>query len=1188
MPTRRCYNCMNELVGEAKICPACGFDNSLYVQPDEALSCGTVLRERYMIGRVLGQGGFGLTYIGYDQALGTPVCIKEYFPAGGAMRGQDGSTKVRWSAGSTGTALKEGRETFVEEAKKAARVRSLNSVVSVWDVFDENDTSYIVMEYVNGVTLKEYLIIRGTVMDTEECLRLLLPVIHDLQRVHEKGIVHRDISPDNLMIREDEKVMLLDLGAAKDLMKGKEQSSMLVHKKGFSPPEQYTEGTKIGPWTDVYAMCATIYWCMTGKNVPDAMDRMMGDSPEYPESMPEALKAVLEHGLEVKPSDRIQDMEELERGLEEARRAIIPPPPRPWEDPKKKTAGAKKPSEKSKEPSEGPKEPTEEKDQQLQEGKQQEEKTDEHTPKPLSPKCIIAALAVVAAVLIAVFWIGPFSPKGSLDKLKKKAEQGDAAAQNDLGFAYYKGDGVEQDYENAELWFLKAADQGFAEAQNNLGDLFYYGVGVDKNYDKAAEWYAKSAEQENAEGQLKLGFCYQKGLGVEQSNEKAVELYEKAAGQGYAEANAYLGYCYKKGLGVDLDYEKAAALCKEAIEQGSLTAEYFLADCYFGGLGVEQDYEKMLEGYRKIIEKVDSSGQKALNDSVYYGVGEDRDLQDLYTNALGSLGYCYEEGLGTDQDYEAAMGWYTKAAEKENGLGLCYLGICYRNGVVTDHDAEKAIELFTKAADQGYADGQWLLGDYYYFTEEEQDFEKAVRWYEKAVEQGHTTAQYGLGNCYYFGNGVEQDYEKAAELFARSAEQGYETAQDDLGYCYENGKGVTQDYDKAAEWYEKGAVQGDASAQCNLGRCYYNGNGKPQDYEKAVEWYEKAAEQGSADAQTWLGHCYSHGNGVPQDDEKAVEWYTKAAEQGHATAQYNLGFCYEHGQGVPQDYQKAAEWYEKAAEQGYEDAIKKLEELKEKGVSPEPQASSNKMSKEKFTGWADRTVKEVVFLNTLDGAPSDAEDLSEEGDRSVLGWKDGETLYIAGEGGVKAPEDCSYLFSDGTANKDESKRWANLNAVRNAEYYDVSDVTNMNYMFFLCGNLKELNAGSWDTSKVTQANGMFSMCSSLADPGVGHWNTSNFETMQNMFVHCYSFIILDLSSWDTSKVTNMSNMFSQCINLQELKLADWDTSKVTDMSHMFWICGSLTDLDVSKWDTSSLEKKDDMFGGTEWENDPPI
>ena len=1061
MKTSRCCNCMNELSGTVKICPKCGFDNSRYVQPNEALPCGTVLRERYMIGRVLGQGGFGLTYIGYDQALGTPVCIKEYFPAGGAMRGQGGSTKVRWSAGSTGTALKEGRETFVEEAKKAARVRSLNSVVSVWDVFDENDTSYIVMEYVNGVTLKEYLIIRGTVMDTEECLRLLLPVIHDLQRVHEKGIVHRDISPDNLMIREDEKVMLLDLGAAKDLMKGKEQSSMLVHKKGFSPPEQYTEGTKIGPWTDVYAMCVTIYWCMTGKNVPDAMDRMMGDSPEYPESMPEALKAVLEHGLEVKPSDRIQDMEELERGLEEARRVIIPPPPPPWEDPKKKTTGSKKTSEE-------PKEPSEEKDQQLQEGKQQEEKKDEHTPKPLFSKYIVAALAVAAAVLIAVFRIGPFSPKGSLDKLKKQAEQGDAAAQNDLGFAYYKGNyngkEVDQDYENALLWFLKAADQSFAEAQNNLGDLFYYGIGVEKNYDKAAEWYAKSAEQENAEGQLKLGFCYSTGLGVEQNSEKAVALYEKAAGQGYAEANAYLGYCYKKGLGVDLDYEKAATLFKEAAEQGSLTAEYFLAECYFDGLGVEQDYEKAMKGYRQIIEKVDSSGQKALDDSIYYGVGEGRDLEDLYANAQWSLGYCYECGLGTDQDYEAAMERYTKAAEKDNGIGLCCLGICYRDGVVTDKDTEKAIALFTKAADQGYAVGQWLLGDYYYYSEEERDFEKAVRWYEKAVEQAYTTAQYDLGKCYFLGNGVEKDYEKAAELFEMAARQGYEVAQNDLGECY-----------------------------------YY-------------------------------------GNGVEMDYEKAAEWFTKAAEQGYAVAQYNLGFCYENGKGVPQDNEKAVEWYEKAAEQGYDDAIKKLEELKEKGESSEPQASSNKMSKEKFVGWADRTVEEVVFQNILDGAPSDAEDLSEEGDRSVLGWKDGEKLYIAGEGGVKAPEDCSYLFSEQGAGIDRSKGWTKLTAVTNAEYLDISQ------------------------TKVTRA--MFSNCSSLTN--------------------------LDVSDWNTSNITDMCDMFAHCSSLESLGVSRWDTSNVTDMRYMFSGCSNLTDLDVSAWDTSSLVDKDYMFKGTKWEEDPPI
>ena len=285
-----------------------------------------------------------------------------------------------------------------------------------------------------------------------------------------------------------------------------------------------------------------------------------------------------------------------------------------------------------------------------------------------------------------------------------------------------------------------------------------------------------------------------------------------------------------------------------------------------------------------------------------------------------------------------------------------------------------------------------------------------------------------------------------------------------------------------------------------------------------------------------MGNCYYYGNGVEVDYEKAAEWFTKAAEQGHAEAQYNLGFCYENGKGVPQDNEKAVEWYEKAAEQGYDDAIKKLEELKEKGESSEPQASSNKMSKEKFVGWADRTVEEVVFQNILDGAPSDAEDLSEEGDRSVLGWKDGEKLYIAGEGGVKAPEDCSYLFSEQGAGIDRSKGWTKLTAVTNAEYLDISQ------------------------TKVTRA--MFSNCSSLTN--------------------------LDVSDWNTSNITDMCDMFAHCSSLESLGVSRWDTSNVTDMRYMFSGCSNLTDLDVSAWDTSSLVDKDYMFKGTKWEEDPPI
>ena len=641
MTTRRCCNCMSELRGTDTVCPDCGYDNSCPDQPEQALPCGTVLCGRYLIGKMLGQGGFGITYIGYDYTLDTTVCIKEFFPAGGAMRGHDGTGRVFWSAGTTGTALKQGRETFVKEAQKAAKLRSLASVVKVWDVFDENDTSYIVMEYIKGVTLKDYLVKRNAVMSAEECLDLLLPVIRDLKGVHENGVVHRDISPDNLIIREDGKIMLLDLGAAKDLSKGSGQSSMMVAKKGFSPPEQYTEGMSIGPWTDVYAICATIYWCMTGKLLPEAMERMLGDTVEYPAGIPEVLKAVLQHGLELKPANRIKDMEELESDLE--------------------TAIGKT--------------------------------TITETPPPKSKELSPALKALLAAAVILVIAI------------------------------------------------------------------------------------------------------------------PAVKMMRQ--------------------------------------DSGSST------------------------------------------------------------------------------------------------------------------------------------------------------------------------------------------------------------------------------------------------------------------------------------------------------------------------------------------------------------------------VKTEAVSLTNPMSNGKFSEWADRTVEEVVFLNTLEGAPSDAEDLSEAADKSVLGWKDGNKLYLAGEGGVRAPENCNYLFSDADMFSDSSKCWNKLTAVTNAEYFDLSQtkstismfggcesltsidvsswdtsrVTNMLDMFYDCGDLAELDVSSWDISNVTSLYGMFSGCGSLTSLDVSRWKTSKVTTLNSMFWNCNSLTSLDTGSWDTSKVSDMNSMFYGCSCLTDLDVSGWDTSKVTDISFMFNDCTNLKEVDVKGWDTSRIPSLNGLFSG---------
>ena len=319
MVFRRCYKCMADLSGTTSpICPVCGFDNAHPQQPEQALACGSILGGRYIIGKMLGQGGFGITYIGFDSKLEEAVCIKEFFPSGIAVRTREMKGTVYWSGNTDSASRKLKRESFVNEARKAAKVRKLSSVVNVWDVLYENETAYIIMEYIRGETLKEYLMKRGRPMDIKECLLLLGPVIRDLDSVHRKGIIHRDISPDNLMIQEDGSVMLLDLGAAKDLSFGTDQSTTIVIKRGFSPPEQYYGHSEIGPWTDVYAMTATLYWCMTMQYVPDANRRLLNDTLSIPPQIPLKTAAALRHGLTLKPEERTRDCIALLRELEEA------------------------------------------------------------------------------------------------------------------------------------------------------------------------------------------------------------------------------------------------------------------------------------------------------------------------------------------------------------------------------------------------------------------------------------------------------------------------------------------------------------------------------------------------------------------------------------------------------------------------------------------------------------------------------------------------------------------------------------------------------------------------------------------------------------------------------------------------------------------------------------------------------
>lgn len=325
MQINRCVKCMAEIEGYP--CSHCGFDAGQEIQPAHALPWNTILHGRYLVGKVLGQGGFGITYVGWDLLLEVKVAIKEYYPSGQASR-QSNSARLSWYT--TGGRAPEGSsgEAFLKEARKMAKISGIPEIVRVLDTFSENETAYIVMEFVEGTTLMELVRDQGP-MSFEDCARLLLPLLEGLNLVHAQGLIHRDISPDNIMRQTDGTLRLLDFGAAKDTSIQKSDPSQVVARRGFTPVEQYV-GREIGPWTDVYAVCATMYYMITGQVPPDSLERLDGDTLDLTQTKNHSLtkdqQAILAAGLAVKHENRTPSIGAL---AEQLKGAVPPPPPPP-------------------------------------------------------------------------------------------------------------------------------------------------------------------------------------------------------------------------------------------------------------------------------------------------------------------------------------------------------------------------------------------------------------------------------------------------------------------------------------------------------------------------------------------------------------------------------------------------------------------------------------------------------------------------------------------------------------------------------------------------------------------------------------------------------------------------------------------------------------------------------------------
>lgn len=318
-----CPGCMQHLENSNTTCPHCGYPEKRLTVKD-SLPVFSILAGKYLLGAPLGKGGFGITYIAMHLPDEKIVAIKEFFPANLAVRDTDNETVVP-ADDTKAVYYRTGMKSFSEEGRILYLLSDIEHIVHVTEQIQANNTTYLVMEYVPGISLKKYMKQQQKLFSEQETLTLMQPILIAMQAMHQKGILHRDISPENLMLSPDNTLTLIDFGAARIFSRSDDDNLTVILKRGYAPEEQYHSNSRQGPWTDLYAVCAVMYQMLTGILPQEASARAEEDHLT-PISRIEGLSlspstcAALEKGLQMDPMERYPDIGALMKVLYPAKK----------------------------------------------------------------------------------------------------------------------------------------------------------------------------------------------------------------------------------------------------------------------------------------------------------------------------------------------------------------------------------------------------------------------------------------------------------------------------------------------------------------------------------------------------------------------------------------------------------------------------------------------------------------------------------------------------------------------------------------------------------------------------------------------------------------------------------------------------------------------------------------------------